>query len=92
MKNLLELQNKLAVLIRKYADLRSENERLLSIIEKKENLVKEQEKEINTLKKELTFSTISKISDEWDPDQKEMLKAQIDIVLKEIEKNISLLK
>ena len=86
--NIKELQETVQTLLKEYADAKKENEHLKQqIIHVKKELT-EKEKSIELLQQKFVSNHIAEL---YDAEDKKILKAKIDVYLKDIEKCLSLL-
>jgi regulator of replication initiation timing len=86
--NIKELQETVQRLLKEFADVKKENEHLKQqIIHVKKELT-EKEKSIELLQQKFVSNHIAEL---YDAEDKKILKAKIDVYLKDIEKCLSLL-
>jgi len=92
MEELALLQQKLNRLIKSFSALQAEKMRLQKVNLKQEKHIEAQKQEIEYLKKEAETNAVSGVFNKAEPEKKEHLKQQLDKVIRELEKNIALLK
>jgi len=83
-----ELQLALQTLLKKHASLKKENEQLKKLNIDVQAALVEKEKLIENAQQKLA---VNNVNDLYDPEDKKLLQAKIDIYLKDIEKCLDLL-
>ncbi len=86
--NIKELQETVQTLLKEYADAKKENEHLKQQIIYAKKELTEKEKSIELLQEKFASNQISEL---YNTEDKKILKAKIDVYLKDIEKCLSLL-
>jgi cell division septum initiation protein DivIVA len=86
--NIKELQETVQTLLKEYADVKKENEQLKQQIIYVKQEVAEKEKSIESMQQKFVSNQIAGL---YDTEDKKILKARIDVYLKDIEKCLSLL-
>jgi predicted nuclease with TOPRIM domain len=86
--NVKELQETVQTLLKEYADAKKENQYLKQQIIHIKKEMAEREKSIELLQEKLASN---QISESYNSEDKKILKAKIDVYLKDIEKCLSLL-
>jgi regulator of replication initiation timing len=83
-----DLQENVQVLLKEYADLKTENEHLKQQNVQIEKELAEKENSIEQLQEKFMTNQLAEL---YDIDDRKILKAKIDVYLKDIEKCLSLL-
>jgi regulator of replication initiation timing len=83
-----DLQENVQVLLKEYADLKAENEHLKQQNVQIKKVLAEKENSIEQLKEKFMSNQLAEL---YDSDDRKILKAKIDVYLKDIEKCLSLL-
>lgn len=91
MKELELLQQKLEQLLKHYAALQADKERMGKTIDKQAAIIHGQREKLESLETELKLKSVALSAGGTDNDQKENLKKHLDDVIREIERNIEML-
>lgn len=91
MKELAPLQAKLALLIKRYSELKDENTALKATVSRREEELAALKVEEERLRQEFAQENLKEHLQELPEQKKEQIKNQIENILKMIEKNINLL-
>ena len=86
--NIKELQETVQTLLKEYADVKKENEQLKQQIIYVKQEAAEKEKSIESMQQKFVSNQIAGL---YDTEDRKILKAKIDVYLKDIEKCLSLL-
>ncbi len=83
-----ELQENIQMLLKEFADVKKQNEHLKQQVTQTKKELTEKDKSIELLQQKFVSNRISEL---YDTEDKKILKAKIDVYLKDIEKCLSLL-
>jgi len=92
MEELHLLQKKITALLKQHAAMEADYAAMQKTIAQQHSVIQAHQEKIEALQKELQWNAVTQASSVLDPEKKAYLKQQLDKVLKELEKNIDLLK
>lgn len=92
MQNLLLLQDKLTHLLRAFSDLETENKRLQKTIDQLNSELEKVKSENHHIEGHLKMATLGQINADLSEEEKSRLREELDQVILELDRNITLLK